>query len=105
MAENTAIQWATDTWNPWQGCHKVSAGCDHCYMEREKKRYGQDPSVVGRSMPKTFNLPLALAKKYPEGGRRVFTCSWSDFFIEEADEWRVDAWNVILHCPDLIFQF
>ena len=19
-------------WNPWHGCHKVSEGCEHCYM-------------------------------------------------------------------------
>jgi len=19
-------------WNPWHGCHKVSEGCQHCYM-------------------------------------------------------------------------
>ncbi|MCB7206753.1 DUF5131 family protein, partial [Dorea formicigenerans] len=19
-------------WNPWHGCHKISAGCEHCYV-------------------------------------------------------------------------
>lgn len=19
-------------WNPWHGCHKISEGCEHCYM-------------------------------------------------------------------------
>ena len=33
-----------------------------------------------------------------------FTCSWSDFFIEEADAWRAEAWRLIKECPDLIFQ-
>ncbi|MFR1499226.1 MAG: DUF5131 family protein, partial [Monoglobus pectinilyticus] len=22
------------TWNPWHGCHKISAGCANCYMFR-----------------------------------------------------------------------
>ncbi|MBD5369724.1 MAG: DUF5131 family protein [Bacteroides sp.] len=21
-------------WNPWHGCHRISAGCRHCYMFR-----------------------------------------------------------------------
>lgn len=35
MAENTAIEWADHTFNPWTGCTKVSPGCDHCYAEAE----------------------------------------------------------------------
>ncbi len=41
MGERTGIAWTEKTWNPWQGCHKVSAGCTHCYMYSEKIRYGQ----------------------------------------------------------------
>ena len=33
MAENTAIEWTDATWSPWEGCTKVSPGCDHCYAE------------------------------------------------------------------------
>lgn len=99
MGENSAIEWTTHTYNPWQGCHKVSAGCKNCYMFREKERYGQEPSVVVRSKPATFNSPL----KWKEPSF-VFTCSWSDFFIEEADPWRDDAWNVIRQTPHLTYQ-
>ncbi|MHB8953538.1 MAG: DUF5131 family protein [Pirellulaceae bacterium] len=35
MAENTKIQWATHTWNPWIGCSKVHTGCTHCYAEAD----------------------------------------------------------------------
>jgi protein gp37 len=35
---------------------------------------------------------------------RVFTCSWSDWFIEEADMWRPDAWDIVRQRPDLTFQ-
>lgn len=34
----------------------------------------------------------------------IFTCSWSDFFIEEADAWRADAWEVIRATPQHTYQ-
>lgn len=34
----------------------------------------------------------------------VFTCSWSDFFIEDADNWRPDAWDIIRQTPHLTYQ-
>jgi protein gp37 len=99
VGEQTAISWTNKTWNPWQGCHKVSPGCAHCYMFAEKVRYGQDPATVVRSKPPTFNAPL----KWTEPAL-VFTCSWSDFFIEEADAWRADAWEIIRATPHLTYQ-
>lgn len=33
MSENTKIEWATHSWNPWIGCTKVSPGCKFCYAE------------------------------------------------------------------------
>jgi protein gp37 len=93
------IEWTDATWNPWSGCNKVSAGCKNCYMFREKTRYGQEPNVVVRSRLHTFNLPLRL--KEPQ---LVFTCSWSDFFIEEADPWRAEAWEIIRRTPHLTYQ-
>ena len=98
MALNSGIEWTDHTWNPWQGCHKVSDGCVNCYMEREKRRYGQDPSVVVRSKDVTFNSPL----KWKDPAR-VFTCSWSDFFIEEADAWRSEAWDIMRLTPHLTY--
>lgn len=99
MGATTGIGWCDATWNPWQGCHKVSPGCKYCYMFREKEQYGQEPNVIVRSKPRTFNLPLRL--KQPA---RVFTCSWSDFFIEEADPWRDEAWAIIQRTPHLTYQ-
>jgi protein gp37 len=99
MGETTAIEWTGSTWNPWQGCPKVSAGCRFCYMYREKKRYGQDPTTVVRSKPPTFRAPL----KWKDPGF-VFVCSWSDFFVAAADAWRPDAWDIIRRCRHLTFQ-
>lgn len=98
MSEKTGIEWTDATWNPWYGCTKVSPGCAHCYMFREMKRYGRDPQVVTRSKTK-FNDPL----KWKEP-RRVFTCSWSDWFHEAADVWRDEAWSIIRRTPHLTYQ-
>lgn len=102
MAKTSAIEWTQATWNPWRGCHKVSAGCKNCYMFRDQTRYGNDPNVVVRSKT-TFNDPLKWAKD-PNGPRLVFTCSWSDFFIKEADMWRGEAWEIITRTPEITYQ-
>ena len=99
MGEHTGIAWTSRTWNPWQGCHKVSPGCKNCYMYSEKIRYGQRPDVVVRSKPPTFNAPL----KWTEPAL-VFTCSWSDWFVEEADPWRDEAWEIVRRTPHLTYQ-
>lgn len=63
-----------------------------------KRQYGQDPEVVVRSKT-TFNAPLRW--KDPA---RVLTCSWSDFFIAEADPWRAEAWSIIERTRHLTYQ-
>jgi protein gp37 len=93
MGERSHIQWTDSTWNPWQGRLKISPGCKLCYMYREKRRYGQDPTHVVRSKT-TFYDPLTWQE-----GRMIFTCSWSDYFIEQADAWRDEAWEVIRQTP------
>lgn len=98
MAEHSKIEWTEATWNPWHGCHKISPGCKNCYMFRDKARYGQDGNVVVKSKTK-FTEPLRW--KDP---RVVFTCSWSDWFIEEADQWREEAYEVIRRTPQHTYQ-
>jgi protein gp37 len=98
MGEISTIQWTESSWNPWHGCKKVSAGCRYCYMYRDKEKYGQDPTIVMRSKTK-FSEPL----KWIEG-RMIFTCSWSDWFIKEADEWREEAWKIIKDTPQHTYQ-
>lgn len=39
MAESTSIEWCDATFNPWWGCQKVSPACDHCYAERDARRF------------------------------------------------------------------
>ena len=99
MGLRTKIKWTDHSWNPWIGCHKKSDGCVNCYMFEGQERWGRDPSVILRCSPRTFNLPLRI--KEPS---QVFVCSWSDFFVEEADPWRSEAWNIIKQSPHLTFQ-
>jgi len=92
------ISWTDETWNPWHGCHKLSDACKFCYMFRDKMKYGQDARLVLKSKSK-FYFPNKL--KEPA---MVFTCSWSDFFIAEADAWRDEAWEIIRNTPHLTYQ-
>src|SRR5437016_5998426 len=98
MGEQTGIEWTSKTWNPWHGCHHVSPGCENCYMFAQKRQYGQDPERVVRSKT-MFTAPL----KWKDPAR-VFTCSWSDWFIAEADPWRGDAWEIVRRTPHLTYQ-
>lgn len=104
MADQTNISWTQRTWNPWWGCQKVSPGCKNCYMYSLLKRYGRDPSVVLRT--KTWGAPGKWQKAAAAKGisEMVFTCSLSDWFIEQADEWRFEAWQIVRDSPNLIFQ-
>jgi len=104
MSEKTIIAWTEKTWNPWRGCAKISPGCAHCYMFTAQERYGRDPSRVERT--KTWGDPLRWQRQAEAAGTSVmvFTCSWSDWFIEEADPWRPEAWQLVRRCPNLNFQ-
>lgn len=95
IPRHTAIQWADFSANPWLGCRKVSAGCRYCYMHRDMD--GNNPNRVRwnqKGFEKIRNLPP---------GSKVFTCSMSDFFIEEADLWRPKVWMEIKYRQDLKF--
>jgi protein gp37 len=67
-------------------------------MFREQIRYGRDPEIVVRSKT-TFRDPLKW--KEPE---IIFTCSWSDFFHEAADQWRAEVWDIIRSTPRHTYQ-
>jgi Bacteriophage protein gp37 len=92
------------TWNPWHGCRKISAGCRNCYVYRRDSQFGKDSSEVARTAD--FNLPVKRnrAGDYKlSGNETVFTCFTSDFFLEDADAWRVEAWRMIRERRDLDF--
>lgn len=92
-------------WNPWHGCRKLSEGCRHCYVYRIDSRIDRDASEVKKNTS-TFDLPIAKNRrgeyKYPSG-TLFYTCFTSDFFLEEADGWRGDAWKIIRERRDCRF--
>lgn len=92
-------------WNLCHGCHKLSAGCKHCYVYRGDAWREVDSSVVVRT--KNFDLPLRKKRngefKIPPG-TFVYTCFTSDFFVEDADKWRAEAWEMIRCRSDLHFM-
>ena len=104
MAELTAIQWATHTFNPWIGCTKVHAGCTSCYaeadMDHRRGRVAWGPSGTrSRTSDANWREPLKWNRKaecncgasglgpkqceFCEGGcerPRVFCASLADVF-------------------------
>lgn len=93
-------------WNPWHGCHKVSPGCQHCYVYRGDARYQRDSTVVRRT--ESFNLPLRKKRdgswRIPAGSM-VWTCFTSDFLVADADDWRDASWEMMRRRSDLNFLF
>ena len=94
-----------DIWNPWHGCVKCSEGCENCYMyflDRLRDRDGRDIYRTGAG----FRYPLSKDRsgRYKvRSGEMIRVCMTSDFFLEEADRWRDEAWDVIRQRPDVKF--
>lgn len=93
-------------WNPWHGCHKLSEGCQNCYVYRMDARFDRDSSVVKKT--KQFDLPIQKKRdgsyKIPPGST-LYTCFTSDFLLEDADQWRDEVWAMIRTRKDLTFLF
>ena len=92
-------------WSPWHGCHKISPGCQNCYVEILDKQFDRDATVVKRNIT-NFNMPIRLTRNRTysiPSGSTVATCFTSDFFIEEADDWRPEAFEIIKRRKDLNF--
>ncbi len=92
------------TWNPWHGCVKYSEGCKNCYVYRIDEKHERQSREIKKNAD--FDLPIRRKRngeyKIPSG-ERVYTCFSSDFFLDEADEWRAEAWEMIRQRPDLEF--
>lgn len=101
--KDSGIGWCHNTWNPWQGCHHVSAECDDCYAETFLTNKGKDFKIV--DLTQTWNDPYRWnAEAGPEGRCSfVFASSMTDFFHKDADRWRETAWRVIRDCRNLIW--
>ncbi len=94
-----------DIWNPWHGCKKCSEGCQNCYMYFLDRTHDRNGADIYRTKS-GFNYPL---QKYKNGeykiksGELIRVCMTSDFFLEEADEWRDGAWDIMKKRSDVKF--
>lgn len=102
MGDKTGIQWTDATWNPTNGCSRVSPGCENCYAERFAGRFsapGQRYEGLVRLGPngarwtgkmvlteKMLDQPLRWKRP-----RRIFVNSMSDLFHESLMDEQIDS--------------
>lgn len=73
-------------WEPWLGCRKVSEACKNCWGR-----------LYDQIIPTTTELPNLSP------GTVIFLSSRTDFFIEDADEYRAEIWEKIKSHGEYIF--
>lgn len=94
-----------DIWNPWHGCKKKSEGCDNCYMFYLDRKNGNDGSKIYK-VAKNFDYPLHTDRsgRYKiKSGEMIRVCMTSDFFLEEADPYRKEVFEIIKKRQDVKF--
>ena len=111
MSANTKIEWATHTFNPWEGCQKVGPGCDHCYAENRNARFGGGVAInwgPGAPRRRTSEANWRQPRKWNEEAKglgiryQVFCASLADVFDNAVDpQWRADLFYLIQTTPHL----
>ena len=94
-----------DIWNPWHGCVKCSEGCQNCYMYFLDRMRNQNGAEIYKTKS-GFSYPLQKDRTghYKiQSGEQIRVCMTSDFFLEEADPWRVEAWDIMRQRSDVVF--
>lgn len=94
-----------DIWNPWHGCTKCSEGCENCYMYFLDRMRNQNGADIYKTKS-GFNYPLQKNRNGSfkvQSGEQIRVCMTSDFFLEEADSWRDEAWEIMWQRPDVKF--
>lgn len=114
--KNSAIEWTDHTFNPWEGCTKVSPGCAHCYAEARNRRFAGGANwgpgaPRRRTSAQNWKQPLRWNAEAEEDQRlsygqaprpRVFCASLADWLDDDVPiEWLADLLNVIRQAPHL----
>ncbi|XAI97078.1 hypothetical protein [Dolichospermum phage Dfl-JY45] len=73
MADQTGIEWADSTFNPWMGCSRVSPACDHCYAERDTARFGR--VGWGQGVPRVRTAEANWRKPLRWNARSFWQCA------------------------------
>jgi len=103
VATNSIARKDIVNWEPWSGCYAVSEACRNCYYYGQQSHKTNKNHIVKST---NFDKPLLKTSKGSfkiSSGKFVTTCFVSDFFLAEADEWRIKAWAIIKQRPDLTF--
>ena len=99
----TGIEWTDATWNPLNGCTKVSPGCDRCYMYQwyprlkaiGAKGYEKSPDQI-TTVPERLLQPLSWKKP-----RTVFVASMSDIFHSKVPrEFLIEIFDVMYQAAE-----
>ena len=113
MATNTNIEWCDHTFNPWEGCTKVSPGCAHCYAEARNKRFSMGmnwgrgaprrrTSAANWKLPLKWNQEALVTARAGHPRPRVFCASLADWLDNEVPtEWLSDLIYLIVKCNHL----
>lgn len=124
--KDSNIEWTDHTFNPWEGCTKVSPGCLHCYAETRNLRWAgganwgkgaprRRTSVSNWKQPLKWNeeagdkaqlfgnIEWARQAIASETRRpRVFCASLADWLDDEVDPtWLADLLHLIYRCQNL----
>lgn len=119
--KNTHIEWCDHTFNPWEGCAKVSPGCAHCYAETRNARFGggtapnwgkgaprRRTSVQNWNQVRKWDREAQAAEaahwppSVPYERPRVFCASLADWLDDEVPvEWFADLLDLIRQTPNL----
>lgn len=124
--QDTKIEWTDHTFNPWEGCTKVSPGCLHCYAETRNARWnGGDAPNWGKGAPRrrtsesNWKQPLKWNREAPTRRHqinlngdgvetiipprpRVFCASLADWLDDEVPiEWLADLLDLVRITPQL----
>jgi protein gp37 len=111
--KNSHIEWTDHTFNPWEGCTKVSPGCAHCYAEARNQRFSgganwgkgaprRRTSEANWRQPIAWDKASAFASEHGVRRSRVFCASLADWLDDEVPiEWLVDLLDLIRRTPNL----
>ena len=106
--EDSKIAWTDNTFNPWVGCSKVSAGCANCYAERMAYRLACKGQDKYRAVVRGEGIVEDVDREGPLHGR------WNgDVFLDEsalADpkksplHWRKPRTIFVVSMGDLFYE-
>ena len=109
----TKIPWAMETWNPLNGCSKISEGCRNCYAEKLAARlkamgvagYKDTINEAGQWSGKiTANVKQLDKPMNWKRGKIIFVCSMGDLFHDAVPTVALhQILSVIKKCPQHTF--